>query len=271
MRSQEPFLSTSEIGKPVRILIVDDYQPWQDFTSTMLRKYPELKVVEKGMDGVEAVLQTKELHPDLVLLDIGLPKLNGIEVARRIREDSPISKILFVSENRSLEIVEAALNTGAGGYVLKSDAGRDLLPGVRAVLAGKRFVSTNLAGCDLIAPTRPQSVESNRHELGIYADDAAFMDDLTQSIRAALENGSAVLVVATESHRANLLQKLRTDGVDIDAASEGQFYIPLDVSDSLPTGMDTSNDENGFAEGLSGAIVQALRTAKEKHRHLAVG
>jgi len=271
VRSEEPFRGTGEIRTPVRILIVEDYEQWQDFASGILRKDPELEVVGKVTDGGQAVLEAKELQPDLILLDIGLPKLNGIEVARRIREVSFTSKILFVTENRSLEIVEAALNTGADGFVVKSDAGRDLLPGVKTVLAGKRFVSTSLAGFDLIAPSRPQSLESKRHELSLYADNAAFMNDLTHSIKAALENGSAVLVVATESHRANLLQKLRADGVDIDAASEGQFYIPLDVSDSLPTGMDTSNDENGLAKRLPGAIVQALRTAKENHRHLAVG
>lgn len=73
-------------------------------------------------DGLEAVQQAERLQPDIILLDIGLPTLNGIEAARRIREVSPTSKILFVSENRSPDIAEEALSTGAGGYVVKSDA-----------------------------------------------------------------------------------------------------------------------------------------------------
>src|SRR5262249_32518102 len=90
---------------------------------------------------------------DLILLDIGLPTLNGIEAATRIRELSPSSKILFVSENRSVDIAEKALHTGAGGYVLKSDAASDLLVAIKAVLEGKRFVSASLAGHFLVTAT----------------------------------------------------------------------------------------------------------------------
>jgi DNA-binding response OmpR family regulator len=79
-----------------------------------------------------------------LLLDIGLPTLNGIEAARRIREVSPTSKILFASENRSVDVAEEALSTGAVGYVVKSDAASELLPAVEAVLQGKRFVRTSV-------------------------------------------------------------------------------------------------------------------------------
>src|SRR5437867_5975532 len=78
------------------------------------------------------------MQPDLILLDIGLPTLNGIEAAKRIHQVSPRSKILFVSENRSLDTAEEALSTGAGGYILKSDAASELWPAVKALLEGKR-------------------------------------------------------------------------------------------------------------------------------------
>jgi DNA-binding NarL/FixJ family response regulator len=99
------------------------------------------------------VEQAKALQPDLILLDIGLPIINGIEAARRIREVSPLSKILFVSESRSPEIAEEALKTGANGYVVKSDAATELLPAIKAVLEGKRFISASLAGHFLVATT----------------------------------------------------------------------------------------------------------------------
>ena len=86
-------------------------------------------------------------------MDIGLPTLNGIEAARRITEVSPASKILFVSENRSPDIAEKALSNGAGGYVVKSDAAGELLPAIKAVLEGKRFISASLAGHFLVATT----------------------------------------------------------------------------------------------------------------------
>ena len=140
-------------SKSIRVLVVDDYAPWHGFVSTTLRKEPELEIVGNVSDGLEAVQQAQQLQPDLILMDIGLPTLNGIEAARRISEVCPASKILFVSENRSPDIAEKALSNGAGGYVLKSDAGSDLLPAVKAVLQGKRFISASLAGHFLVATT----------------------------------------------------------------------------------------------------------------------
>jgi len=128
-----------------RVLVVDDHEPWHSFYSTTLQEKPDLQVIGQVLDGLEAVRQAQELQPDLILLDIGLPELNGIEAARRIQKVSPTSKILFVSENCCADIAEEALSTGAGGYLVKSDAGSELLPGIKAVLEGKRFLSASLA------------------------------------------------------------------------------------------------------------------------------
>jgi DNA-binding NarL/FixJ family response regulator len=136
----------------IRVLLVDDYEQWRRFASTILLKQPELQIIREVSDGLKAVQAAKELQPDLILLDIGLPTLNGIEAARQIREVSPMSKIIFVSENRSGDIAEEALSTGADGYVIKSDAG-ELLTAVKAVLEGKRFVSASLAEHFLLATT----------------------------------------------------------------------------------------------------------------------
>jgi DNA-binding NarL/FixJ family response regulator len=131
-----------------RILVVDDYEPWVRFVRSTLQKCPEFVIVGEASDGLAAVEKAKELRPDLILLDIGLPGLSGIEAARRIPELAPNSKILFVSENRSQHIVKEALRTGAGGYLVKSDAARELLPAISAVLQGMQFVSGSLAGHD---------------------------------------------------------------------------------------------------------------------------
>jgi DNA-binding NarL/FixJ family response regulator len=137
----------------IRILVVDDYEPWRRFILTTLQTQPELAIIGQVSDGLEAVRQAQELHPDLVLLDIGLPTLNGIEVARRIREVAPTSRILFVTENRSPDIAGEALSTGAGGYMVKSDAASELLPALKAVLEGKRFITASLAGHLLVVTT----------------------------------------------------------------------------------------------------------------------
>jgi len=155
-------LKAAGTNNPVRVLVVDDFAPWQSFVSTILQKQVELRIIGRASDGLAAVRYAEELHPELILLDIGLPSLCGIEVARKIREVSPTSKILFVSENRSVDIVEKALTTGAEGYVIKADARSELLPAIKTVLEGKRFISASLAAHLLVATilSTPQTLLS---------------------------------------------------------------------------------------------------------------
>jgi DNA-binding NarL/FixJ family response regulator len=134
----------------VRILLVDDFEPWRRFVSATLKNKLQLQVLCEVANGLEAVQKAQELQPDLILLDIGLPGLNGIEAARRIRKLSPKSKILFLSEKQSLEIAAEALGTDAKGYLIKSDAGAELLVAVENVLQGKQFMSARLAGNDYV-------------------------------------------------------------------------------------------------------------------------
>lgn len=128
----------------VSVLVVEDYEPFRHFIAETFQTQPHLRIVEEVSDGAEAVRQAQQLQPDLVLLDVGLPTLNGLEVARRIRKLSPRSKILFVSENRSPEVAEEALRAGGLGYVVKSEAAIDLLAAIDAVFQGKGFVSASL-------------------------------------------------------------------------------------------------------------------------------
>ena len=125
----------------VRVLIVDDFKPFRQLVCAVLGQRPALQVVGEASDGLEAVHKAKELQPDLIVLDIGLPTLNGIEAARQIRNLAPESKIIFLSQEASPDVVQVALSLGASGYVVKVKAGIDLVPAVEAVLAGKTFVS----------------------------------------------------------------------------------------------------------------------------------
>jgi len=147
------------LATSTRILVVDDYQPWRRFISSTLQQYPELQLIGEASDGLEAVRKTQALQPDLVLLDVGLPKLNGIEAARQIRQLSAQPKILFVSQNHSADIALAALQSGATGYLVKSDAVGELIAAVRAVLQGKNFVSRSLAGSDFMEALHRQTSE----------------------------------------------------------------------------------------------------------------
>jgi DNA-binding NarL/FixJ family response regulator len=114
----------------------------------MLQTRPELRVVAEVGDGLEAVQRAKELQPDLIVLDIGLPNLDGLEAANRIRQVAPDAAVIFLTQNRDKDVVRAALGTGARGYVLKADAGRELLTAVAGVLGGDDFVSSGIEGGD---------------------------------------------------------------------------------------------------------------------------
>ena len=124
----------------LRVLVVDDFLPIRRVVSNELKNIPELQIIAEASDGPEAVQQAKELQPDLIVIDIELPKLNGIAAAQQILALSPQSKILFLSQETSFEIIQEALATGAKGYVAKMHLGRSLLMAVRAVLRGETAV-----------------------------------------------------------------------------------------------------------------------------------
>ena len=275
---------------PIRVLVVDDYEPWRRYYATTLSKQQGLQIIGEALNGLEAIQRAQELQPDLILLDIGLPILNGIEVAWRIRKLSSESKILFVSQESSAEVVQAALGTGAQGYVVKTDARSELLTAVDTVLRGDRFVGKRLAGYYLIGTSDrpdPESVGRNnslarredqnvgkthRHELGLYSNDDAFLDGSTDFVMAALMVGKAVILITTDLHQKGLLQRLQARGMDVAALIDQKRYISLDDADSLPTFMvDDSPDPVRLAKAIRDHIAEAAKAAKGKHPQFAVG
>ena len=149
----------------VGVLLVDDFEPWRCFVSSTLKHNPGCQVIGEVSDGLRAVLKAQELQPDLIVLDIGLPRLNGIEAARQIRKVAPNSKILFLTENHSPDIAAKALSMGARGYVIKTDAGNELLAAVKAVLQGGEFVSARLTSREFT-----RTSDAQRSLLAVDAD-----------------------------------------------------------------------------------------------------
>lgn len=125
---------------PVRVVVVDDFEKWRRAIVSILKEDSGLEIISEVSDGVEAVQKCRELKPDLVVLDVGLPKLSGLEAAKRIREASPDTKILFLSTNRCKEVVWEALRMGAAGYILKQNARRELLGAVRSAVKDEEFL-----------------------------------------------------------------------------------------------------------------------------------
>ena len=272
----------------VHVLVVDDFPSWRRFVASILEEQPRFRIVGEASDGLEAAQKAQELQPDIIMLDISLPRLNGIEAARRIRELSPKAKIVFLSENRSWDIVEEALGTGAGAYVVKSDVVAELLPAVEAVLTGKLFVSASLAGDDLtdpknepaaeptsrriVLPFPPQNVRAaRRHEVGFYSHDRNLIDDVTQFVGAALRLGNGAIVVATESHRSSLLSRLQAYGIDMGAAVEEGRYIAWDAAGALSAFMlDGMPDPIRFLKLLGHLISTAAEAAKAGQSRVAL-
>ena len=137
--------ATKRVSIPC-VLVVDDHAQWRDTICSMLETYADCGLLCEAGDGIEAVQRATELKPQLILLDLELPRLNGIEAARQITKTTPDSAILFVSMNNCEDVVCAALSTGANGYLLKIDAGTELWPAIEAVLHKKQYLSRCLRG-----------------------------------------------------------------------------------------------------------------------------
>jgi DNA-binding NarL/FixJ family response regulator len=251
----------------VSILLVEDYAEWRRQIGLLLQVRQELTLISEAADGWEAVQRVQDLKPDLVVLDIGLPKLNGIDLARLIRELSPNSRIIFLSQDNSLDTVHTALSTGAHGYVYKAYAGSELLPAVEAVLRGERFISSSLEN---YAFSR-KSQDPPRHVIVHYSDDRLLLDTFTRTVTAALNAGNAAIVLATEPHREGLLRKLEEQNVDVGRAIDDGTYIAVDIAASVSAIMVNNLPDRGrFFSGISGLIEAATRASKSRQPRVVV-
>jgi DNA-binding NarL/FixJ family response regulator len=264
----------------LRVLLVDDYEPWRRYICSTIQEQSEFDVIAEAVDGLEAVQIAQQLQPDLILLDIGLPRLNGIEAARRIREVSPTSKILFVSEHRSREVADEALRSGASGYVVKSTVASELLPAVRAVIQGEQFLSENLTGLySAHYPFRENAVEMmsrqsqvpHHHEVGFFSDGQRFLHEVAGFVETSLRLGNAAVVAATESHQDGLFSELQGRGLDMPAALKQGRYLVLDAHHTLSWIMVNGViDPDRFLEGFGDLIMAAREAAKGESPRVSV-
>lgn len=125
----------------LKILVVDDHDIVRRGICSVLSRDPALQVIAEAADGEDAVKKAHELQPDLILLDISLPGISGIEAAKQVRQISPNSRIITLTQHDSQQMVQDAFRAGAVGYVLKSEAGRELLTAIRTVVGGGSYVS----------------------------------------------------------------------------------------------------------------------------------
>ena len=230
---------------------------------------PEWQIVCEVSDGSEAVQRAEELRPDLIVLDISLPKLDGIEAARRIRQVSPNSKIVFLTMNNAPDIVQAALATGALGYVYKIDARSELLPAVEAVLRGEQFVSSGIEDSKLT--DTPGAKNPHRHELLLFSDDTVLLNGFTRIIAAALKADNAAIALVAKPYQESLRERLKAESVDVDSAIQQGTFILADVAETLATLLvDGLLDSVRAFEGFSRLIETASKAAKAQHPRVAI-
>ena len=214
---------------PLRVLIVDDYDPFLQVVLSILPA-ERFQIIAQASDGLEAVKKAEVLRPDLILLDIGLPRLNGIEVARTVKGVAPQTAILMLSQEASPEVVEEALKSGALGYVQKPRAQRELLAAIESVLAGKRFVSKGLLD-DFVDSATPRAPHT--HCAFFFSDDSDLLDGFARFIAKAIRAGSPVMSLVTQAHRDKLIRRLRESRVDVDGAMAKGCCVWLDADETI--------------------------------------
>jgi DNA-binding NarL/FixJ family response regulator len=126
-------------GMHLRILVVDDHPVVRQGLKNLLDRHPDWEIIDEAEDGLEAVEKADRLKPDVVVLDLSMPRMNGLDACREIRKNAPDSEILIVTQHDSPQMMREAFNANARGYVVKSDVGRDLVAAVDAVSQHKFF------------------------------------------------------------------------------------------------------------------------------------
>ena len=231
----------------------------------LLQQRADVLIVGEAADGLEAIRQAEALRPDVVMLDIGLPILNGIEVAGRIRTTVPDAKLMFVTNEPSLDVMEEAFTRGAYGYVYKPRLRRDVLPVFDAINRGARFVS---GGLERIA--RGDSLASHRHEVLFYSSDAVFVAALSRFIAGVLYEGNIIIVLVTEAHQRSLQRSLRASHVDLALAIRQQRYISVNISELLAkVTVNGWPDATGCLKATGDLVTEAALRAAGPHARVA--
>jgi DNA-binding NarL/FixJ family response regulator len=249
---------------PIRILLVEDFEPFRRVVRLLLQARTDLTIVDEAVDGVEAVEKASLLKPDLILMDIGLPKRSGISAAKQIAVDSPRSKLLFVSLEASPETVQAAFQAGAKGYLQKLTVETDLIPAIDAIAAGRQYISGDIqrSNAETVTP---------RHEALFYSDETTFLEGALPFVRSVLDTGGAAIAIVTASHGTGLIRGLEAGGVDVDRAIKEGRYTPLDVADFLSHAVANGLlDLERLSRFMADPVKSALQARQTEHARVAI-
>lgn len=202
---------------PFRILVADDHEVVRRGLCALLQAQPDWEVCGEAGDGREALEKTQKLKPDVVILDIGMPSLNGLEATRQILKINPQTRILILTLHDSDQVVREVLNAGARGFLLKSDAARDLVAAVEALRRDKTYFTSKVAAMVLegflrngtpaavaAPPNRGRLTPREREIVQLLAEGKS-----TKEVAVAL----GLSVKTAETHRSNIMRKLELHSV----------------------------------------------------------
>ncbi len=190
------------------ILIADDHELMRRGLASALAENPKWKLVGQANNGREAIELARKLQPRLVILDVSMPELNGLEATRQILEDSPETRVLILTMHDSEQVVRDVLDAGAQGYLLKSDAGRDLIQAVEALLKDRPYFTSKVARMVLEGYLRPAEREAEASPL------SAREREIVQLLAEGHSNKEVadelgISVKTAETHRTNIMRKMQ--------------------------------------------------------------
>jgi DNA-binding NarL/FixJ family response regulator len=198
--------------KTVRILVADDHEVVRQGLRRLLEARPGWEICGEAATGREAVEKAKQLKPDIVVLDYSMPGLNGTEAARQIIEKVPRTEVLILTMHGSEQLIRAALEAGARGYVLKSDASRDLISAVHALIEHKPFLSSSASGAVLDKylkipqePASQQALTPREREIVQLVAEGRSNKEIAVTLKISTKT--------VEAHRANMMHKLGLSSV----------------------------------------------------------
>ena len=198
---------------PLRIIIVDDHAVVRRGVRSLLESQPGWEVAGEAVTGREAVDLAKRLYPDIVVMDLSLPELNGLDAARQILKDSPRTEVLVLTMHHSEELVRNVLQAGARGYVLKSDADESLIAAVESLRDHKPFLTSTVT--EFVLDDYVHRAEEDGVNAGTVTPREREIIQLLAEGKSNKETASAlsVSVKTVEAHRANIMRKLRLRSV----------------------------------------------------------
>ena len=246
----------------VKVLIVDDHARFRHMVRSLIESQQKYQVCGEASDGIEAITKVNELHPDLILMDINMPRMDGLEATRIIRRESPDCSVVIVTQNDATVAREQARSVDASGFVTKSGLARDLIPEMgRVAMENNSIPGETKNGadqgepwCGLLAGAAPRD-----HIVQLYQDQQFLNRAVCRFAAAAIANGEGVILVPTVAHWDAFRPRLESEGVDVKAAEKrGQLTI-VDADNLLPTFMRDGMPDSPVFLGLAANVVSQAR------------